>query len=187
MCSFRGVSPCKCYTRCVGRASVPARGRAGHGRESARPRDRCRLWLRREKARGGRNCMHYAPCPQHPSKMDGVCMGLWRRSSMHAKPRNEHTMCSFRGFSCSGRERVCVRARAHASERGRSGVKGRVHEERALCILDAQRRIACTRSHKTNILCVCFVASRAQGGVGGSEALICEKPQRCLPEHASGK
>ena len=71
--------------------------------------------------------------------------------------------------TCSARERVRVRTYAHTSERGRSSVKERVHEERAVCILDAQRRITCMRSHKTNILCVCFVASRAQGGVGRSE------------------
>ena len=49
---------------------------------------------------------------------------------------NEHIKCSFRGLSWSGRERVSVRAYVHAGERGRSGVKGRVHEERAVCILD---------------------------------------------------
>ena len=49
---------------------------------------------------------------------------------------NEHIKCSFCGLLWSGHERVSMRVYMHVGERGRLGVKGGVHKERAVCILD---------------------------------------------------
>jgi len=81
--------------------------------------------------------------------------GLCARSedTAEAPPRNEHIMCSFMtsvqarheasGRTSEARE-VCVREAGGCEGEGARGESG-VH-------LDAQRRITCTRSHKTNIL-----------------------------------